>query len=224
MISELINKQDAFEIVRDKIALILAEESESQQNLALSAGEDPLQWKLRVFTERSQPWNAWYVSGVPADRAPLINVWYDNGSFDDSSGDVIKTQIHKAIFNVDCIGLGVAKNTDAGHDSADEIASREAQRAARLVRNILMSGVYARLDLTGTVYRRWINSISLFQPNLSENSAFSALGARISLAVDFKETSPQVFGEPLELISIDITRSDDGQVLAETDFTHTGAP
>jgi len=224
MISDLINKQDSFEVVRDKIALILATESESQQSLAVAAGEDPAQWKLRVFTERSQPWNDWYVSGAPTDRAPIINVWYENGSFDSSSGDVIKTQLHRAIFNVDCIGLGVAKNTDAGHDSADELAAKEAQRAAKLVRNILMSGVYTRLDLTGTVFRRWVNSISLFQPNLSENSAFNALGARISLAVDFNETSPQVSGQPLELISIFITRSEDGQILAETDFIHTGAP
>ena len=223
MIPVLIDKQDTFEVVRDKIAQILADESASQQALAALAAKDPEQWRLRVFTERSQPWEPWFISDAPSDRAPIVNVWYDSGSFDSRSGDTIKTQLHQATYNIDCYGLGVATDTLAGHDSSDELAAKEAQRVARLVRNILMSGVYTRLGLLGTVFGRRVNTLSVFQPSMGDNPAFSVVGARLSFNVDFNEISPQVAGEPLELISIDLTRASDGAVLAEADFTHTGA-
>ena len=44
-IQALIDKQDSFEIVRDKIGLILASESASQQALATAAAKDPDLWR-----------------------------------------------------------------------------------------------------------------------------------------------------------------------------------
>lgn len=224
MIPTLIDKSDTFEAVRDKIAQILVDESFNQQSLAIAAGRNPEGWKLRVYTERSQPWQAWYIDGVPTDRSPIVNVWYDNGSFDANSGDVISKQIHRATYNIDCYGLGVAVDTVEGHDPSDELAAKEAQRTVRLVRNILMSGVNTRLGLTGIVFRRWVSSISIFQPNLSDNPSFDVVGARLSFAVDFHEIAPQVEGQPLELISINLTRASDGSILAEADYPHLGAP
>ena len=42
----LIDKQDSFEIVRDKIALILANEIASQQVLAKADSRNPDDWKF----------------------------------------------------------------------------------------------------------------------------------------------------------------------------------
>ena len=57
LIPDLIDKEDTFEIVRNQIALILANESASQVALATTAGKpDPNLWALKVYTERSNPW------------------------------------------------------------------------------------------------------------------------------------------------------------------------
>ena len=58
MIAELIDKQDNSEIVRDQIAAILATEVANQQALATADGKDPADYKLRIYTERSNPWEA----------------------------------------------------------------------------------------------------------------------------------------------------------------------
>ena len=54
MIQTLINKTDSFELVRDKIAMILADEFASQQALAQAEAIDPAPWDISVYTERSK--------------------------------------------------------------------------------------------------------------------------------------------------------------------------
>ena len=72
MISALIDKLDNYEIIRDRVALILKEEQASQQLLATEAGKDPSLWGLRVFIERSNPWEFMRTDNgrPPTDRTP----------------------------------------------------------------------------------------------------------------------------------------------------------
>lgn len=218
-IQELIDKTDNFETIRDQIASILAIETASQQSLATAAGEDPDLWKLLVYTERSNPWERYLNSD---DQTPIVNVWFDSATCDASASNVVERQKLDGRFHIDVYGRGVSRADGAGHVAGDKEAATEAHRAIRLVRNILMSAYYTYLNLRGVVWRRWVDSITIFQPQEVERSAQQIVAGRITLAVEFNEFSPQYVAETLELLSVQCTWADDGSVVyceAEYDYS-----
>jgi len=109
-ITTLIDKLDNFEIIRDQIALILATETVSQQALATEQCKDPADWKLRIFTERSNPFSEY--ENDPTDTSPLVNIWYDNSTFDLSASNVMSRQKSETIYNIDCYGFGKSTDVD----------------------------------------------------------------------------------------------------------------
>jgi len=225
MIDALIDKQDSFEIVRDQISAILATEVASQMALATAATKDPNDWKLRIFEERSNPWEQW-LEDSPADISPIINVWYDNSTFDLKAGSTVERQKTTGIFNIDCYGYGISQDDGGtGHLPGDREAALEVQKAVRLVRNILMAGTYTYLELRGLVWRRWVDKVTIFQPQDIRNAqqiinVQKIVGSRIAFNVIFNEFSPQVPFETLELVSVDVKRTEDGQIIAEADYQY----
>lgn len=219
LLQALIDKQDTVEIVRDQLALILANESLNQQALALAAAKDPLLWKYDTGTDLSNPFEKWL--NEQDDRTPIINVWFDTGTYSKSSGNVVEKQKMTAQFNIDCYGLGIAQNIDGGgHILGDEKSAKEAHRIMRLARNILMSSTNTYLQLRGVVWGRFPASQSLMQPRFDNNQGLQVTAGRIILSVDFWEFSPQYNGEELELLNLEIKRDDDGFILAEADYTY----
>ena len=220
MIPALIDKQDTFEIVRDKIATILANESASQVALATAAlKSDPDYWKLRIFMERSNPWEQF--ADNPSDTSPIINVWFDNSNFDPSASNVMERQKSDSVFNIDCYGYAKSKDDGGtGHKPGDREAAFEAQKAVRFVRNILMAAEYTYLDLRGIVWSRSFRSVTVFQPQLDGRNVQHVIGARLACSAVFNEFSPQVAENILELVSIDILRAENGQILAEADYVY----
>ena len=97
----------------------------------------------------------------------------------------------------------------------------EAQRAYRLVRNILMAGEYTYLGLRGLVWSRWPQSATSFQPQLDGRAIQHVQGFRLAFRVVFNEFSPQVAEEVLEFVSIDFKRAEDGEILVEADYDYT---
>lgn len=220
MIDGLIDKQDGFEIVRDKIAVILATEIANQQVLAGLAGKDPIDWKLRIFSERSNPWEQFLKSSQ--DHTPLVNVWYDSSNFDKTGSNVVKRQKTNGTYNIDCYAYGVSADVPAGgHTPGDLEAALEVHKTARLVRNILMSANYVYLDLRGLVGGRWCESITVFQPQIDNRSVENVIGCRIVLSASFNEFSPQVLEETLEFLSVVIKRTEDGEVIINADYDYT---
>lgn len=222
MTLELIDKQDGFEIVRDKIAAILAAEIASQQALATAAGEDPDLWKVRIYSERGNAWEQW-LPADPTDTSPFCNVWYDSSNFPEGMSNVVARQKSESIYNLDCYGYGVASDDPAGgHNPGDKEAVLEAHRALRLVRNIIMAAEYTYLGLQGTVWQRYPQTIEVFQREYQGVALDQIVGARFALRVGFNEFSPQVAAETLEYISAAVKRGPDGLVTyfeAEYDFT-----
>lgn len=214
-IDTLIDKQDNFEIIRDQIAGILALEVASQINLAESFNKDSSLWDLKIYTERTNPWEQWLNDGE-SNNTPLVNVWFDSSTFDTSASNTVKDQKCEGIFNIDCYGYGKSQ----GYESGDELASLEVQRAVRLVRNIIMSANYTYLDLRGTVWARFPQSITMFQPE-KENHVQHIVAARISLRVTFSENSPQITGNPLETVSAKVKRAEDGEIVINADYNYT---
>lgn len=221
MIPSLIDKFDNFEIVRDQIAAILVAEVASQMALATAAAKDSDDWKLRIFTERSNPWEQW-LNDPAEDQSPIVNIWYDNSSFDPSGSNVMERQKTDGVFNIDCYGIGVSSDNPAGgHNPGDEESALLVQKALRLVRNILMAAEYTYLGLRGLVWTRWPQSVTVFQPQLGGNTVQSVTGARIAFRVTFNEFAPQAAEEPLEFLSIDVKRTEDGEIVLEADYDYT---
>jgi hypothetical protein len=223
-ILELIDKSDNFELVRDEIAAILTLESENQQTLAAAASEEARLWKLRVFAERSTPWSEWESSPEQADQSPIVNVWFDNATIQLGASDIVERQRHEGIFNIDCYGYGVSEETEGEyegelwHTPGDERAAREVQRAARLVRNILHAAAYTYLNMRGVVARRYVQSINAFQPAIGDKPVQRIQAVRLALHVEFNEFSPQITGQPLELISLLVKRKETGQLYFAAEY------
>ena len=225
LISILIDKQDNFEIIRDQIAAILVTESNNQEQLAISAGKESILWSLDVYTERSTPWEKWInVSGneVPAaDAVPIVNVGFDNLTNDKAASNVVKRQKADAVYNVDVYGLGISANDDIGHTPGDYKAALESQRAARLVRNILMSSTYTYLGLQGIVWTRWLDSLTTFRSEPNGRQMERIVGTRLAFGVSFNEFSPQYVPKDLDVLTATVKRADDGKILLVTEFDYT---
>jgi hypothetical protein len=210
-ILELIDKVDNAEIIRDQIAAILTVELANQ---ALLSGGQP---QPSVFIERANPWGQ-FLTPTPITQ-PLINVWWDSSTFDESTSNVVERQTAAAVYNIDCYACSVSQDDGAdGHLPADEEAARAAQRTVRLARNILMAGAYTYLGLRGLVWKRFPQTISMFQPQIDNHAAQRVVGARLALQVHFNEFSPQVAAVVLETLMIDIFRKETGELLFQAQY------
>jgi len=220
LITELIDKTDNSELVRDQIAAIIAVEAAAQEALATAAGKDPRLWRLRTFLERSNPWSEFQEDVADqADATPIVNVSFESASADMSASNVVERQKMAGSFNVDCYGYGLsAAEDDGGHVAGDEAAALEAQRAVRLVRNILMAGHYTYLGMRGVVWKRWPQSVTAFQPAIDGRTVQQIVACRLVLQVEYSEFSPQVQGEELELISATVKRAETGEIYITADY------
>lgn len=214
MITTLIDKLDSVELVRDQIAAILVTEIAQQQVLAAAASKDADLWLLRVFTERSNPWEE-YIDAPKTfpEIAPIVNVEIASETFEARASNVVERQRGIGLYHIDCWGYGVAEDDGGdGHTPGDAKSALEAQRAARLVRNIIMSSPYTYLDLRGTVGKRWVQSITMLKPPSEDRAVQQIAAARIVIQVEFNEFAPQYVGQTLELIAGTVRRKETGEI------------
>lgn len=210
LISEVIGStQDNVEIVRDQIAAILKIELANQ---AVLTGQP----QPRVFLERSNPWGM-FLEGSSSEP-PIINVWLDTLSYDGAASNIVERQKAEATFNIDAYGYGVSVPNDTGHDPGDQRAALECHRAIRLARRILMSAHYTYLGLRGTVWKRWPQTITAFQPQIDNRAVQGVVAGRLALVVSFNEFSPQVTGELLETLSVEVLRAGTGELYLRADY------
>lgn len=220
VLQSLIDKQDNVEIIRDQIGAILVAETANQMALATDAAKDPADWDLRIFTERSNPWEQFLAS--QPDPTPIVNVWINDTNYDPKASNVLERQKTIGTYNIDVYGYGRSANNPAGgHTPGDREAAFEMQRAVRLVRNILMSGENTYLQMRGVVWGRWPQSITSFQPALDNNNVSQVVAARIAFEVTFNEFAPQYEAQPLEFLAIDVLRQETGELYFEADYDFT---
>lgn len=221
MALELIDKQDAMEVIRDQIALILATEIANQKVLAAAAAKDPALWDVKIYTERSNPWEQ-FLNDPENNNTPLANVYFDTETFDLKRSNVVETQTANGIFNIDVYGYGIASEDGAGQKVSDKEAALEVQRAIRLIRNIIMAAENTYLQLPrGSAWDRMPQSITVFQPQIDGRAIQKVLGARLALNVSYNELSPQIQGNALDYLAVDVKRSFDGQIIVEADYDYT---
>ncbi|HET9954172.1 MAG TPA: hypothetical protein VFQ61_06700 [Polyangiaceae bacterium] len=216
-ISELLLEADGLVLVRDQIATILAVESAGQMALAAQVGADPMPWYLRVFTERTAPWESYLLepSGGTSDMGPIVNVSWESTQFDLKHGNVVSAQRGGGLFHIDCYAYAVSADDGlSGHVPGDEQAKREVQRVLGLVRKILMAAHYTYLGLPGRVARRWVTAENALSAAVDDRSLQRVAAARLSLQVEYGEQAPQVTGPPLREVVTSFKRSDTGQLIA----------
>jgi hypothetical protein len=217
LIDAILNTPDNFEVIRDQLAAILVVELANQA--VLSGLEQP-----RVFVERSDPWGEFLdapEAEPSAPPAPIINVWFETSTTDGAASNIVERQKVDAIYNIDCYAAAVSSETVDGHIAADRLAAFRAQATVRLARQILMSAHYTYLAMRGVVWKRWAQSVTMFQPQIDNRQAQRVVAGRLSLLVQFSEFSPQNVGETLELISVEVKRAENGEVYLLADYPHT---
>ena len=220
LIDTLIDKLDNNEIIRNEIAAILAVEIANQRALAVLASKpNPDDWFFNVYIERAKPWEISTESdGTEGGQMPLVNVFFDNDVFDNKGGNVVEEQKTKGTFFVDCYGF---KSRSVADGAGDELSSKEADRIARLVRNILMAAVYTYLNQRTIVTSRFIMRREKLQPDIRQEGFENIIVARITVNVDYNEFSPQATAEQLETLFSEVKLSDTGQVLFDLEVDTT---
>jgi hypothetical protein len=211
----LVETPDGFELVRDKIAEILAKETLLQQSQAQAAGYDPYDWKFSVYEERSRPWEV-YRDCV--ETTPIVNIWYDTDSFDRATSNSEDRQKTTSIYHIDCFAYATSQQTEDGHSPGDESAAKAAHRIGRLVRRILMHPKYESLgfsDDENPIWYRWVTSRLAFQPTSSNIPIQNVMGFRIDLEVQHNEYIDLYSEVNLEQIMIQLFHDPNDQVRAE---------
>jgi hypothetical protein len=135
----------SFEIVRDRIGEILADELHSQWILASLTTVEPTVW-----TERFVPFDK--------EELPVVNVSLEKGDY--SNQDVLKSD-GTYRFNIDCYTRAASTDTEAG----DVLAVYKLHRLSGLCRAILEHTKYKTLGFVPPfIMNRHIESISLASP------------------------------------------------------------
>lgn len=212
LITTLIEKQDTNEIIRDQLAAILAIEVANQRTLAIADSQDPDNYSFSIHIERSKPWES--------EEMPLVNVLFDNDRFDNKNSNVVERQRATGTFYIDCY----AKKDTTDDSSGDELSSREADRIARLARNIIMAGPYTYLAFgilelgagNNIVTSRRVMRREKFQPDIRIEGYENIIACRLTIEVEYDEFSPQVELPDFELL-INSCQRDDGKVFFTTE-------
>lgn len=231
----LIDKNDNFEIIRDEIAAILAVEVAEQKVLAAAAAKDPALWDFDVYVESSKPWELIEdANGNITSEVPLVNVFFDQETFVDGRSNTVEQQQARGIFTIDCLSGKNDVLSGSTIIQGDQLAARDVQRIAKLVRNILMSNIYTYIFTAktvdhdtpialrnGIVAERAVQSMTMFQPNINERPAQNTMGCRVQMQIAYNEFSPQTTGPEMELISNECKKEDSGLVYFQADFDTT---
>lgn len=226
-IDTLISWQDGYEIARNEVEAIIALESVEQQALATSASEDPDLWKLDVYSERHNAVEKWRSPDLNEFYPPIINVWLDSATFSEKVSHV-RGERGTAVIHIDCYGLGISERdiSAGGHKPGDREAALNCQRAARLVRNILRSEHYTYLGSPQErqspgnqwCFGRRFRSLQMFQPEIDRNTTQSVVGARLTLEAEVKIQVPEVQGQTINFVHVEVQRDTDGKILVQGDY------
>jgi hypothetical protein len=187
MIVPLINSPDGFELIRDRIAEILAAETVSQQALASAEGYNSDCWRFTVYTEHSRPFEEFREG---EKMIPIVNVWYDSDAFDRSTSNYEDRQATVSQFNIDCFAYSPSFQTTNGQVPGDKNAAEIAHRMGRIVRRILMHPKYEFLGFSeeeNPVWYRWVSNRTAFQQRSGNQAIQNVMGFRLNLEVKHNE-------------------------------------
>jgi hypothetical protein len=167
---DYIISQSNFEAVRDRIASILKEEMDNQSLLH----SNDLDYTADFYTERYVP--------VDKSEGNVIVVDIAGGTL---SNQTPVTQSFECTYNIDIYTEGKETSSNTGYYNS----SVKLHRLAGLVRHILQSPYYDRLNFSnGVIERRSVSKIDFANVNNEQDGSFSRMG-RVTLTVNINEES-----------------------------------
>lgn len=176
-ITEIIPKQN-FEIIRDQIGAILADELNNQKNLQPVY----LSENVTVFSER--------ITSVDKSEEVVVNVLLDSLN---SNYKTESDQQNRTSFFIDIYAHGKANSNDPG----DKVTAFKLQKYLGICRYILQSHKYVTLDLpTGTIGGKNVDNIQIYDSQNSQDGNYSRMG-RIIFSVRIMENQAIWAGVPL---------------------------
>lgn len=218
LISDLIDlSSNPIQLVIDKIGEILINESANQQALAVSSMLDPSLYELRVFADRFNP-----LDNMKINTTPVVSIKESDDSKKLSVSGTHGKQQKLLTLNIDCFGIGRAKETAEGHRPADLDASQDARRVANLVNKILKADINDNLQLD----RKIVNSVNItgeqyFEPDFDSQQLGPVVVKRITLQCNVTDAPIINNGVPLEGVVLDIKRDDSGEIYTTMEFDFT---
>lgn len=160
----------AFEILRDRIGLILAEELAVQYVLKSLPGTTP-----KVFVER--------FAQIDATECPVINVMLDRGDYDNQDPTTARGTFN---FSVDIYTTAASKTGGVRGDAASVIGLH---KLMGICRAIIQDARYIRLGFDpGFVMRRQVTSIQIADQTKSKDANNAVMG-RLNVLVAAPEVS-----------------------------------
>jgi len=125
---------------------------------------------------------------------------------------------------VDVFAVGVSRGSELdGHIAGDREGAFACQRAARLVRRILMAAHYQYLGSQRApgqvVFGRWLSEAQFYQPQVDGRAIQRVSAARLKLEVDLVELCQQVVPSVLESLLLTVRReTTSGQIYLRAQY------
>lgn len=167
-ISTIIPSQ-GFELIYDRIGVILADELENQATLA---NDDDL--KIPIYKERDIPFND--------SELPAINIMFEGDGFE------LQTNIqHDGSYRYTVEVIANAPSNDAKH--GDTLAMIKVQKIIGKIRSIIMNPAYIKLGFTTPfIKNRRVENIIFGKP-IRQDTSHTVMG-RLTIMVACVETTP----------------------------------
>ena len=209
--SKLLNivSESNFELVRSRIASILADELANQLtlNIAAKAAEeskpepDPVLialYDLNIASIPSKVYEERFFRPTTQElqAETMVNVVFVDAPLDENT--TVSTQIGDDRYMIEAYAAGKTNS----NDNADKIATLKLQRLLAIVRAILMNPNYINLGFDTSpliVGKRICNNIQIGQPDDGGDNADAMIRGKIDLTVKVHETIEPITGVVLAL-------------------------
>lgn len=201
MITQLLNTNNSFEIVRDAVASILYTELNEQLALAVAAPDPIYEALLRSFFDQQKDatdeLNLFVERFVRFDITELnnINLYWDRSLLGKGTQITNQESNTRIIIDVNVHHKGTED------DRGDKKASLVLQKMIGVIRSIIMHGNYVTLGFARPfIERRWIEDLNNYRPQENENrvNIDNIITGNLALSVEFKEKNLGVAVEELE--------------------------
>lgn len=203
MIETLIDKKEIYETIKLNIADILEKEKENQKILAQKAGLNPVDWDFNIYVDKIDV-NC-VLEGKELEEEtiaileglPVVNITFISEEINGNKNEFY--QKLQGTFLIDSYGYNNLKNK--------EDANEKSERVGRIVRNVIMSADYARLNTNGVITKRFFSKREKIFKNVSNLGVIAS--CRFTLKVDYEENNLESSPLTLEII--------EGECLIEND-------
>jgi len=201
VITQLLNTNNSFEIVRDAVASILYTELNEQLALAVAAPDPIYEALLRSFFDQQKDatdeLNLFVERFVRFDITELnnINLYWDRSLLGKGTQITNQESNTRIIIDVNVHHKGTED------DRGDKKASLVLQKMIGVIRSIIMHGNYVTLGFARPfIERRWIEDLNNYRPQENENrvNIDNIITGNLALSVEFKEKNLGVAVEELE--------------------------